>query len=657
MNTYGVIGVAAPPPSTPAMMSTNNFHPHNRFMPYIIAEEEEARKKRAMMPPVTATSTSKAIAIIHITSFIVLVSPHSSTAEEETQAPRDDTVLDGTLQIVMDKPRVAKSIRVSLIATCRLQIPGRDEWQEKTIFKRSVEIGGENADQEAGIRLEKGSQAFGFALIVPSTLATYDKHPNARISHVLRATVEGFPQSTSSTFNIFGGIGKGKQRSSSRASSSRAPSPGRRSRPGSRAPSPSSRAKSRDPASIPPSRAPSPNGSTTGGGAKSPRLSLAASNNHTLDQAYFDYERGRKSTPSTTPPISPSIEYKDLKQTLTAERHVVIVANPPQIEGLRNYSFNKTGKLAGVGEWKWNIHSDALTVGSYLKAKLAFIDLNPWATIFAVRLLLSQTHSVTSPDEPGSAPFVYPKRNFVIATEGTIPTDKKPGPHLPALWRGSLVDSGDTKAEGSSSSTAISNGVPDSNLSPDFKLNIGMKRLPDDTKARPSTMEGTITPVKVSHEFVLQVFFNVQGTDAKGAAIPGDHGPGVMRMMMVTTPVVLPSVSPKTPPSLLVMFCCGCVFVLSGIFFPGSFTYSRFLSPPPLPPSLPRRQLLNSVLAQENVLIYRNTPSSSQPLPTLITRTSAPVDMHSRPWQLENSLRPMSKTTIQSTGLIWICSA
>lgn len=53
----------------------------------------------------------------------------------------------------------------------------------------------------------------------------------------------------------------------------------------------------------------------------------------------------------------------------------------------------------------------------------------------------------------------------------------------------------------------------------------------------------TITPIRVSHEMVLQVFFSVDGEDLQGNPMEGDDHSGVMRMLVLAIPTVLPSVS------------------------------------------------------------------------------------------------------------------
>jgi len=64
--------------------------------------------------------------------------------------------------------------------------------------------------------------------------------------------------------------------------------------------------------------------------------------------------------------------------------------------------------------------------------------------------------------------------------DGQIPHVKRPSPETIALWRGSLVGTGRAR-------TIKEADIP---FEPDYKLKTGRKRLPDDNKARPSTIEG-----------------------------------------------------------------------------------------------------------------------------------------------------------------------
>lgn len=105
---------------------------------------------------------------------------------------------------------------------------------------------------------------------------------------------------------------------------------------------------------------------------------------------------------------------------------------------------------------------------------------SPKATIFAVRLLLSQSYSLQNLEDPEAPLVTCPKRNFLICTEGSIPHEKRPTKDAAAIWRGSAVGRLDE----------LSAAQLESVVEDDFRVSSGIKRLPDDTKARPSTYEG-----------------------------------------------------------------------------------------------------------------------------------------------------------------------
>ncbi|KAJ9118678.1 hypothetical protein QFC22_003898 [Naganishia vaughanmartiniae] len=486
----------------------------------------------------------KGALIIHIPSYVILVRPPGIG---ENLAPRDDTVLDGQLEVIMEKPRMAKSIRVTITATCRLQLPGEPIWQEANIFERSVEIAGNNPDGTPGIKLEKGSQRFEFHLILPSTLATYDRHPMARLTHNIKAVVEGINEKPAhSPFALFGGIGKGKQKEKSRG----------RSRPSSRATSPTgqrtpstlglrSHTASFDrqlntlaqplpgvstPRDTPP---PTPFGyshDNSGSYATLSSLNPSYTPSYSIPE-HADYVSVPMSRDNSVAAFEDDSEIKPLRGHLSTERHLIIAANPFEANTPNNLSIIKTGHLAGVGDWKLSLQSDEFSVGSYVALKLRFISPSPKATIFAVRLLLSQSYSVKSLEDPEAALVPCPKRNFLVCTEGTIPHEKRPTKEAAAMWRGSVVGHlGELSPE-----------QLEEVMEQDFRVASGIKRLPDDTKARPSTYEGTITPIKVAHEFVLQVFFSVEGEDLVGNQINDGDASGVMRMLVLPIPVMMPS--------------------------------------------------------------------------------------------------------------------
>ncbi len=236
----------------------------------------------------------------------------------EDDVPREDTILDGTIEVVMRETRIAVKIQVTFLVTCTMHPPGR-EIEERELFERTIEIG---AGDPAGIRLEKGSQSFAFSIIVPSTISTYDRHPLARITQSLHAIVEGIPAPETRSFSLFSTSRKGKERSASRPAS-RHPS-----RPGSRDVSPSRYGNRRE-SSPAPER-------------------LAA-------------EMAKLGVGPSTPPL-PMDDAKSLKGYFSSAKLMVVAANPLPTGGpaLPTLSFRKEGRLVGVGEWKIALMSDAV---------------------------------------------------------------------------------------------------------------------------------------------------------------------------------------------------------------------------------------------------------------------------------------------------------
>ncbi len=72
------------------------------------------------------------------------------------EPPAEDTVLTGTLEVVMKERRRVRAISIGVQSVCRLNMLGSRGWEEDGIFERGVEI--LSGDDEEGIWLEKGSQ-------------------------------------------------------------------------------------------------------------------------------------------------------------------------------------------------------------------------------------------------------------------------------------------------------------------------------------------------------------------------------------------------------------------------------------------------------------------------------------------------------------------
>lgn len=67
----------------------------------------------------------------------------------------------------------------------------------------------------------------------------------------------------------------------------------------------------------------------------------------------------------------------------------------------------------------------------------------------------------------------------------------------------------------------------------------GKGRMPRDRDARPSTCEGLVTPLRVTHQLAIEVVFSIWGEDAFGQPIR--DGPGDQRRLKIARGVVLPA--------------------------------------------------------------------------------------------------------------------
>jgi hypothetical protein len=63
--------------------------------------------------------------------------------------------------------------------------------------------------------------------------------------------------------------------------------------------------------------------------------------------------------------------------------------------------------------------------------------------------------------------------------------------------------------------------------------------MPRDREARPSTVEGLVTPLRVTHHLAVEVVFSIWGEDAFGQSIK--DGPGDQRRLKIARGVALPA--------------------------------------------------------------------------------------------------------------------
>lgn len=151
-----------------------------------------------------------------------------------------------------------------------------------------------------------------------------------------------------------------------------------------------------------------------------------------------------------------------------------------------------------------------------LEVSFSFLNLPPTATIFDFRVNLVQTVTARSPRDQEQAVMVRP---FTVIKQGKRPNadHKRPGKECKAIWRG-------TAAGGTASGACHC---------------AGKGRMPRDRDARPSTVEGVETPLRISHSLAVKVVFSIWGEDAYGQPIK--PGPGEQRRLKIARPVILPA--------------------------------------------------------------------------------------------------------------------
>lgn len=163
--------------------------------------------------------------------------------------------------------------------------------------------------------------------------------------------------------------------------------------------------------------------------------------------------------------------------------------------------------------------------------KIKITSIPATTTVFSARLLLGQTCDIISPRDPeDSDKKMTSTRNFPIAEAGKRPPSghTHPDKHYPALWRGTGVPGGkDLPVPGSDGGEVIIDTHG---------------RLPSDDVGRPSTLPGVVTPITVTHHVILEVYFSVWSETDRGEAMK-ITGPGGLRMLRVSRPVSIPSVS------------------------------------------------------------------------------------------------------------------
>lgn len=454
-----------------------------------------------------------------------------------------------------------QAISVGVQGVARLHMGPQRQWEEDGIFERGVEVLSGDAE---GIWLEKGEQSFSFSILLPATLATYDHHMYGRVSYLLTARIEGLP--TTSKFGMFKSrevpvqgdvpfladfqvvIGRSDKISGS----------------GSRRGSVTSRNGGDSPTLSP---LMSGMGLSDSASVHSEEAIAFGSDANSTPQLRGLYHRRQSSDMNMSPGGSPgasagagangsasppytaipanvrrdsdavslasSVRSTDTTRSekngwlvgdISVLRKLKVHSNPSGSNGVQQLDLRKEGYVEGLGPWRFLATSEALSIASVMLIQLNIPSPSPRCTVFFVRLIVSQTYELISPRTPNEPPHKpEAAKNHVVYQVG------RPHRHgesrlahtIPALWRGK--EAGGTEQTGPSAGWRTR----------------AIVRLPTHEKIRPSTNSGTITPIRVSHELLLRVFYSIEGEAVNGSKLT--TGPGEVRMCQMRMPICIPS--------------------------------------------------------------------------------------------------------------------
>ncbi|AFR95678.2 hypothetical protein C343_03784 [Cryptococcus neoformans C23] len=443
----------------------------------------------------------------------------------EREPPNEDTVLSGAIEVTMKERKKVQAISVGVQSVCRLHMGKERGWEDDGIFERGVEVLGGGG--EDGIWLEKGSQSFQFSILLPATLATSDWHAFGRVSYMITARVQGIPYTSFSS--IFKAItppafehtyAADFERVMARSEKTAAE---RSKRPSSRDNSVprNSGSKSRDNIATVANSSLNEDYDVDDSGSHGQGLYTRRHSHLPIDES----SRGRLKWHKPGSSGSDKIDKTDwMKGDLVASRELLVHAVSPVTGGVTSLDLRKEGFVDGLGSWTLSASADVFSIASVILLSINIPAPSASTTIFLVRLLLSQSYSITSPRTPNQPPHLPedPKQHVFYQIGFAHPkSGNHPGPEYEALWRGHEAG-GKGGLEGEDQGWKVR----------------AVARMPNHDKIRPATHSGTISPLRVSHEMILQVYYSVHGESARGQKI---DGPGQLRMMSIIIPTHLPS--------------------------------------------------------------------------------------------------------------------
>lgn len=212
-----------------------------------------------------------------------------------------------------------------------------------------------------------------------------------------------------------------------------------------------------------------------------------------------------------------SVEW--LKGTRSGSRLICLLYNPDEDNGITSLDMHRDGSVEGIGAFEMIQTSDVWTVCALLRSQLKMPGPGPDVAMYYIRTVLEQTATMCSPRDRLCTPPTVSMQSFVIWEKGVKPRTKMVPANAPAIWRG------------------MEAGGKDSGC---LELS-GFGRLPNDQIGRPSTLDGIITPIRMTHKLVMEVFYSVKGLDVHGKPLPKSMKGAEARLLRIEKPVIVPS--------------------------------------------------------------------------------------------------------------------
>lgn len=357
----------------------------------------------------------------------------------ECEHANEDTVLSGALEVIMKERKKVQAISVGVQSVCRLNMGKKRGWEDDGIFERGVEVlAGRDED---GIWLEKGSQSFQFSILLPATLATSDWHSFGRVPYMITARVQGTPYTSFSS--IFKAItpafehtyAADFERVMARSEKTAAERSGRSSSRGISIPR-NSGSKSRDNIAAMANDSLDEDYDVDDSGSPGQGLYTRRHSHLPIDES----SHGSLKWDKTGSDGSNKIDKADwMKGDLVASPELLVHAVSPVTGGVTSLDLRKEGFVDGLGSWTLSASADVFSIASVILLSINIPAPSVSTTIFLVRLLLSQSYTITSPRTPDEPPHSPEDPKQYVAYQIGFAHPKggnHPGSEYEALWRG-----------------------------------------------------------------------------------------------------------------------------------------------------------------------------------------------------------------------------